>query len=59
MAVLAFFFLPLFLERGCSRILRISSSVIFLSVLNLVKSQAGGAPTFVMPFLVMADVVPC
>lgn len=52
--VVFFFFLPLFLARGSSRILRISSSVILLSVLNLVKSQADGPPNFVMPFLVMA-----
>lgn len=49
-----FFFLPLFLARGSSRILRISSSVILLSVLNFVRSQAEGPPSFVMPFLVMA-----
>jgi hypothetical protein len=54
-----FFFLFLFLglasfDRGCSRILRISSSVIFLSVLNLDRSGAGGAASFCIPFLVMA-----
>ena len=49
-----FFFLPLFLARGSSRILRISSSSILLSVLNLVKSQAEGPPSLVMPFLVIA-----
>lgn len=53
-AVVFFFFLPLFLARGSSRIFRISSSVILLSVLNLVKSQAEGPPSLVMPFLVMA-----
>lgn len=52
--VVFFFFLPLFLARGSSRIFRISSSVILLSVLNLVKSQAEGPPSLVMPFLVMA-----
>lgn len=52
--VVFFFFLPLFLARGSSRIFRISSSVILLSVLNLVKSQADGPPSLVMPFLVMA-----
>jgi hypothetical protein len=46
--------LPLFLARGSSRILRISSSSILLSVLNLVKSQAEGPPSLVMPFLVIA-----
>jgi len=49
-----FLFLPAFFESGCSRILRISSSSIFLSVLNLLRSQAGGPPIRVMPFLVMA-----
>jgi hypothetical protein len=49
-----FFFLPLFLARGSSRILRISSSVILLSVLNLVRSHAEGPPSLVMPFLVIA-----
>lgn len=52
--VVFFFFLPLFLARGSSRIFRISSSVILLSVLNLVKSQTEGPPSLVMPFLVMA-----
>lgn len=53
-----FFFLllllPLFLARGCSSIRKISSSVIFLSVWYLLRSSAGGAPSFVIPFLVMA-----
>ncbi|KAL6891423.1 hypothetical protein HDV57DRAFT_297311 [Trichoderma longibrachiatum] len=48
------FFFPVFLARGCSRILRISSSVIFLSVWNLLRSSSGAAPSLVMPFLVMA-----
>lgn len=51
---LLFFFLPVFLAMGCSRILRISSSSIFLSVLYLLRSSAGAAPSLVMPFLVMA-----
>jgi len=58
--VAVFFFLFLFfdsLARGCSRILRISSSVIFLSVLNLVRSGVGGALKRVIPFLVTATVV--
>jgi hypothetical protein len=41
-------------ESGCSKILRISSSSIFLSVFNLLRSKAGGPPSLVMPFLVMA-----
>jgi hypothetical protein len=54
-----FFFLFLFLgllslASGCSRILRISSSVIFLSLLILLRSGAGGAAIFWRPFLVMA-----
>ena len=53
-----FFFLflpfPVFLERGCSRILRTSSSSICLSVLYLVKSSGGGPPSLVMPFFVIA-----
>jgi hypothetical protein len=55
--VAVFFFLFLFfdsLAMGCSRILRISSSVIFLSVLNLVRSGVGGALRRVIPFLVTA-----
>ena len=54
-----FFFLFLLLlpverARGCSRILRISSSVIFLSVLNCDRSGAGAAANLVRPFLVIA-----
>lgn len=49
-----FLLLVVFLDRGCSRILRISSSSIFLSDLTLLRSRAGGAPSLVMPFLVMA-----
>lgn len=54
-----FFFLVLFLglvslARGSSRILRTSSSVIFLSVLNCDRSGVGGAASFCRPFLVMA-----
>lgn len=52
-----FFFLFLGLAsfaRGCSKILRTSSSVIFLSVLNFVRSGAGGAASFWTPFFVMA-----
>lgn len=48
------FFLPVFLARGCSRIFRTSSSVIFLSDWTLDRSRAGGPPSLVMPFLVMA-----
>lgn len=57
---LAFFFLfllalePVDLAKGRSRILRISSSSIFLSVLNLDKSGSAGPASLVMPFLVMA-----
>lgn len=50
------FFFPVFLARGCSRIFRISSSVIFLSVWYLLRSSSGGPPSLVMPFLVMASV---
>lgn len=54
-----FFFLflllePVFLASGCSRILRISSSVIFLSVLHFATSRVRGALRRVRPFLVMA-----
>lgn len=55
-----FFFLRFFflsdvgLPSGCSRILRTSSSVIVLSVLNLERSGVGGAARRVSPFLVMA-----
>ena len=55
-----FFFLDLLfapedLEIGCSKILRISSSTIFLSVFNLVLSISGGALSRVIPFLVTAQ----
>ena len=54
-----FFFLLLLLgfvslARGCSKIFRTSSSVIFLSVLYSVKSRAGGAASRWRPFLVIA-----
>jgi hypothetical protein len=49
-----FFLLPVFLASGCSKSLRISSSVILFSVLYLLTSRAGGAPILVRPFLVMA-----
>jgi hypothetical protein len=45
----------LFRAKGCSRILRISSSVILFSVFNLLRSNGGGAPSLVIPFLVMAS----
>lgn len=51
------FFFPVFLAKGCSRIFRISSSVIFLSVWYLLRSSSGGPPSLVMPFLVMAGVL--
>ena len=47
-------FFPVFLDSGCSKIFRISSSVIFLSELTLPRSKAGAAASLVMPFLVMA-----
>lgn len=50
------FFLPVLRDRGCSRILRISSSTIFLSDFTLARSKAGGAPTLERPFLVMATI---
>lgn len=50
--LLAFFFTSF--ASGCSRILRISSSVIFLSLLILDRSSAGGAAIFCRPFLVIA-----
>jgi hypothetical protein len=60
-AFLVFFFFFLFFDlallgfaRGNSRILRISSSVIFLSVFNLSRSGFGGAANRWRPFLVMA-----
>lgn len=59
---LAFFFLfllvlePVDLAKGRSRILRISSSSIFLSVWNLDKSGWAGPASLVMPFLVMAAI---
>ena len=49
-----FFLEPVDLDRGRSRILRISSSSIFLSDLTLVKSGAAGAVSLVIPFLVIA-----
>src|SRR4051812_2543299 len=52
--LLLFFLLPVFRDRGCSRILRISSSSIFLSDSYLLMSRGGGPPSLVMPFLVMA-----
>lgn len=51
------FFLPVFLARGCSRIFRSSSSVIFLSDLTFSRSRAGGPPSLVIPFLVIASSV--
>jgi hypothetical protein len=59
-AVFFFFFLGLFalgaeaLLIGCSRILRISSSVIFLSVFSVDKAGSGGPTRRVIPFLVIA-----
>jgi hypothetical protein len=60
-AFLVFFFFFLFFDlallgfaRGSSRILRISSSVIFLSVFSLSRSGFGGAANRWRPFLVMA-----
>lgn len=54
-----FFFLffplaPVDLAVGCSRIFRICSSVIFLSVLYFETSNAGGAARRTRPFLVIA-----
>src|ERR1700759_3967515 len=49
-----FLFLPEFLESGCSRIFKISSSVIFLSDLYCAGSTVGGAAKRVNPFLVIA-----
>lgn len=49
-----FFFAPVDLDRGCSRIFRISSSSIFLSDLTFARSRAGGAASLVKPFLVIA-----
>lgn len=48
------FFFPVLRASGCSRILRTSSSVIFLSVWNFSRSRGWGPPSLVMPFLVMA-----
>ncbi len=48
--------LPVFLDKGCASILRTSSSSILWSVLNLLKSKAGGPPSLVIPFLVIAAV---
>ncbi len=58
-AFLAGFFFFLFFDfvsfaRGCSKILRTSSSVIFLSLLIFDKSRDGGAAIFCRPFFVMA-----
>lgn len=59
-AVVVFFFLlllfllPVERARGCSRILRISSSSIFLSDLYSSRSMGAGAASLVRPFLVMA-----
>ena len=58
----AFFFLfllvllPVERAKGRSRILRISSSSIFLSVWYLERSGALGAARRVIPFLVMAGI---
>lgn len=56
-----FFFFFLFLDfapvafpMGCSRILRISSSVIFLSDFSFSRGGLIGAARRVIPFLVMA-----
>lgn len=46
--------LPVDFANGCSRIFRTSSSVIFLSVLYLARSGAGGALSRVRPFFVIA-----
>ena len=57
-----FFFLfllpfdPVLLAIGCSRIFKISSSSIFLSLLIASRSIAGGADSLVRPFLVSAAV---
>lgn len=57
-AVFFLFFLvfldPVDLDSGVSRIFKISSSSIFLSVLNLDKSGGLAAAILVMPFLVIA-----
>src|SRR5579859_815082 len=58
-AFLAGFFFFLFFgllsfARGRFKISRTSSSVIFLSVLNLDKSGLGGAASFCRPFFVIA-----
>ena len=56
-----FFFLfleplaPVDLDRGFSRIERISSSVIFLSVSKLETFKEGGAANLISPFLVIAS----
>ena len=55
-----FLFLPLApvdLATGCSRICRISSSVIFFSDLYCSKSGAGGALRRTIPFFVMANFI--
>ena len=50
-------FAPVDLAVGCSRIFKISSSVIFLSVLYFDSSGAGGAAKRTSPFLVMAILI--
>lgn len=52
--LLLFFLLPVERVRGCSRILRISSSSSFLSDLICSRSTGLGAASLVRPFLVMA-----
>ena len=54
---LFFPFAPVDLAIGCSRIFRISSSVIFFSVLYCSKFGAGGALKRTIPFFVMAGFV--
>lgn len=49
-----FFLVPVERARGCSRILRISSSSIFLSDLIFSRSTGLAAASLVRPFLVMA-----
>lgn len=52
---LFFPFAPVDLATGCSRIFKISSSVIFFSVLYCSKFGAGGALKRTIPFFVMAS----
>lgn len=54
---LFFPFAPVDLAIGCSRIFRISSSVIFFSVSYCSKFGAGGALKRTIPFFVMAGLV--